>query len=495
MAILKHSEMFSLIAEIIFEIWDKTQQWVEREQIVQALMKRPNIKSRVESARQTAPRSLTWYVGNAVDWFSKEMTDQTSPYLNDFDRDRISGKWAYVPIGYSYEAWINFLLLGNRRGQYTYHRGDEIGRGGFGVVYKGQLIFDGSPRITVAIKSFRSDFDDAELDLLGRLKHPNIIRLLDTFEDLDGRGHQQKSLILEYADDGTLKDKIDSNPLGLTENYCLKIALGIARGLSYLHSHEPRIIHRDIKPPNILLKAGVPQISDVGIAKLIDSTTVTHSGVQTLAYAAPEMFPLTSDKKAVVSPKVDVYAFGITMFQMLTGRLPFTAAHEFQMVLHHHNSQIPHHEKIYGWTRKVIDRCTLKDYHSRWSSRDLLEFLEQTRNEDKPAFFVPGIDDIGQGEQCYQSIKQGIDTAGFDLTDRRVSGLVYSDRGSEIHAEVGNPIISGGEIVIAIFELESGSFAICTPSRGSERVFDGTNPILVGSDKVRSVEYFKEDGI
>ncbi len=495
MVVLKHSQIFALIVKIIFDTWDKTQQWVDRDEIVRQLLIRRDIKSRLAEVGQGAKRSLSWYVGNAVDWFSKEMTDQTSPYLDDFDRAKMFGKWAYVPAGYSYQAWINFLAFGKHKGQYTYQRDQEIGRGGFGVVYKGHLIFEGSPRLAVAIKSFRSDFDDAELNLLERLRHPNIIRLLDTFEDLDGRGHKQKSLILEFADEGTLKDKIDGSPLGLSDEYCLKIAIGIARGLSYLHSREPRIIHRDIKPPNILLTAGVSQISDVGIAKLIDSTTVTHSGVQTLAYAAPEMFPLTSDKKAVVSPKVDIYAFGITMFQMLTGRLPFTAAHEFQMVLHHHNSKIPDHDKIFGWALRVIDRCTLKDYHSRWSSHELLEFLEQTQNEDKPAFFIPGIENKDEAEQRYQVIRQGLDSAGLELTDKRIFGLVYSSQESENHAEVGNPLVSGGEIVIAIFELKSGAYAVCTPSRGSDRVFDGINPILVGIQEVRTVQYFKEDNI
>lgn len=88
----------------------------------------------------------------------------------------------------------------------------------------------------------------------------------------------------------------------------------------------------------------------MGLARVIDTTTLTHSGGQTLAYAAPEMLQISPTQRPVVSPKVDVYALGITAFHMLTGKLPFEARYQTELIWDHHHVPIPDHPNVKGWS-------------------------------------------------------------------------------------------------------------------------------------------------
>lgn len=369
---------FPLIERAINEIWGEQQTWVEREQIVNFLLALPKVRAVLKANEASLHyHSRAWYVGNSVDWFSKRITDGSSPFVGVFNRRKIRGKWAYMPAGHNEEDLIATARGVKKSEKKTYTRGVVIGSGNYGTVYRGELLIDGKPHLSVAIKSFHADFNENEFNILSRLDHPNIIRLLGTFEERDTLGHIRRSLVFEYADGGTLKDKIDSIPLGLPRAEAHDILLGVARGLAYLHSIQPRVIHRDIKPANILFKEGKPRISDVGLGRVIDTTTLTHRGGQTLAYAAPEMLQMSPDQRPVVSPKIDIYALGITAFQMLTGRYPYTGRHEVELTWDHLYAPIPEHRKVTGWARTLIEKCTLKDYHERWSAQEAVAFLER----------------------------------------------------------------------------------------------------------------------
>lgn len=383
MPIFKHAQMFPLILQAINTLWERHQTWVTRDQIVALLLDMPEVQAILKSAEVSLQKhSPDWYVGNAVDWFSKRITDRSSPYLGVFNRRKVDHKWAYIPAGHGKdESLIETARSSKAKDKKTYVRGLEIGRGSFGVVYRGEMLINGKPHLAVAIKSFFTAFNENEFNILTRLDHPNIIRLLDTFEDTDSRGHKLRSLVFEYAEGGTLKDKIENSSTGISSSEALPILLGVARGLAYLHSIDPRIVHRDIKPANILFKDGKPRISDVGLAKVIDTTTLTHSGGQTLAYAAPEMLQISPNQRPVISPKVDLYALGITTFHMLTGKLPYDAWDRAELIWDHHHASIPDHPNVNGWFQIVIEKCTLKDYHKRWSAKEVVEFLEKKIND------------------------------------------------------------------------------------------------------------------
>ncbi|XP_058113141.1 putative serine/threonine-protein kinase [Magnolia sinica] len=194
----------------------------------------------------------------------------------------------------------------------------ELGKGGSGMVYKGTLE-DGMP---VAVKVLHGDWSnklirrqfEAEVRLIRRTHHPNLVKLYGFCFN-----KRLKALVYEFMENGSLDgflfEREKKNKIELEKLY--SIAIGTAKGIAYLHDDCPdRIIHYDIKPENVLLNVDFsPKVSDFGLANLYnrDSTHVPISGFKgTPAYAAPEMslrFPVT--------PKCDVYSFGMLLFQIL----------------------------------------------------------------------------------------------------------------------------------------------------------------------------------
>ncbi|KAH9304251.1 hypothetical protein KI387_008655, partial [Taxus chinensis] len=200
-----------------------------------------------------------------------------------------------------------------------------IGKGGFGRVYKGVL----KTGKVVAIKqmdpvSLRKAQGErefrVEVDLLSRLNHPNLVRLIGYCAD-----RCQRLLVYEYMYNGNLQDHLHGIlRMRMDWPSRLKIALGTAKGLAYLHSGPTTstpIIHRDFKSSNILLDADFePRISDFGLAKLMpfgDEVYVSTRVLGTFGYFDPEY---TATGKLTLQS--DVYAFGVVLLELLTGRRP-----------------------------------------------------------------------------------------------------------------------------------------------------------------------------
>ncbi|KAJ0982848.1 hypothetical protein J5N97_011103 [Dioscorea zingiberensis] len=198
---------------------------------------------------------------------------------------------------------------------------DIVGSGGFGTVYK--MVMDDSSAFAVKrIDRNREGSDqifETELEILGSIKHINLVNL---------RGYcklpSAKLLIYDYLALGSLDHYLhehgqDDQPLNW--NARMKIALGSARGLAYLHHDcSPVIIHRDIKSSNILLDISLePHVSDFGLAKLLvgDDANVTTVVAGTFGYLAPEYL---NDGRA--TEKSDVYSFGVLLLELVTGKRP-----------------------------------------------------------------------------------------------------------------------------------------------------------------------------
>jgi serine/threonine-protein kinase len=147
------------------------------------------------------------------------------------------------------------------------------------------------------------------------LSHPNIVGVFD-YGAFEGRPY----LVLEYVPGGTLAERLSAP---LPDEEVAEIARDIAAGLA--HAHEHGIVHRDLKPSNVLFDGeGRAKIADFGVARTLSDATLTTTGavVGTAQYMAPEQ--ATGGE---VGPESDVYAFGVILFQMLTGRPPFEAEH------------------------------------------------------------------------------------------------------------------------------------------------------------------------
>lgn len=367
MPVFTHSDFFPVIASAIHAAWEERRDWVLRDQLVARLAQDPRVQEALKGVVPTAGRSPSWYIGNAIDWFSqKYTTDEKSPYRAEFERTKIDERWAYRPSGKAAprpEHRIEYVKLA------------ELGRGGFAVVYKGEMRVNGRLERLVAIKTYYGEFNQSEFNILSQLSHPNVIRLLDRYEDQDFRGNAFTSLVMEFAEEGTLASRIKAASNGIAEAEATPLLIGVASALEYLHTRPDPIVHRDVKPANILISAGASKLGDVGIAKMLETTTMTHTGIQTVAYAAPEMLPGTLYDKLVVSPKADVYSLGITSYQALTGTLPWKADNNFEFSYKHHNAPVPRHPLLSDRMWTFIDGCTAKDYHRRWSSAQALDFL------------------------------------------------------------------------------------------------------------------------
>jgi serine/threonine protein kinase len=194
---------------------------------------------------------------------------------------------------------------------------DELGEGGYGVVYKGSLE-DGRMVAVKLLKGSKGNGEDFlnEVMSIGRTSHVNIVSLLGFC--LEG---SQRALIYEYMSNGSLQKHIysESSKLAIGWEMFLKIAVGIARGLEYLHQGcNTRIIHFDIKPNNILLDHEFcPKIADFGLAKLCllkDSVLSMAEMRGTIGFIAPEVF---SRGFGVVSTKSDVYSYGMMLLEMV----------------------------------------------------------------------------------------------------------------------------------------------------------------------------------
>ena len=200
----------------------------------------------------------------------------------------------------------------------------ELGSGGMSRVFLGRDEVLDRP---VAVKIVEPDPEDPEIGLrfqregrsAARLSHPNIVRVFDAGEDeLDGRALSY--IVMEYVPGGDFEDLIDRNG-PITETMLSRIGADVASGLT--HAHERGIIHRDIKPHNILLdERGSPKLADFGIARALDGTT-SHdrdgSYLGTVAYSSPEQL-----RGEMITPKSDVYSFGATLYHAAVGVQPFS---------------------------------------------------------------------------------------------------------------------------------------------------------------------------
>lgn len=197
---------------------------------------------------------------------------------------------------------------------------NEVGRGGMGTVWRAERMHGGFEQV-VAIKLIRSGWDAAEMitrfraerQILAHLNHPNIAHLVDG----GITGDERPWLALEYVEGVDLRTYCDQNHLGIKSR--LKLFMRVCAAVSHAHAHL--VVHRDLKPSNLLVTLdGEVKLLDFGIAKLVDPGAVHASlmRVFTPEYAAPEQV-----RGEAITTSVDVYALGLLLYELLTGRRPY----------------------------------------------------------------------------------------------------------------------------------------------------------------------------
>jgi hypothetical protein len=276
-------------------------------------------------------------------------------------------------------------LLGGR-----YRLDAEIGRGGMSTVY---LAFDTVLERPVAIKLMHREIasDSAQLERFRRearsvaqLNHPHVVTVIDAGEEPspdgaypDGSGGVGTPyIVLEYVEGETLKDLIRrEGPLEIPQ--AIAYAIEIARALGA--AHERMIVHRDVKPQNILISAeGGAKITDFGIARTLTEEGLTMAGrvLGTTDYVSPEQAlgqPVTGQS--------DLYSLGVVLYEMLTGEVPFRGETPVAVAMRHVREQVPDVQHlrpdVSAATALVVDRAVAKDLHDRYvDAADMVADLE-----------------------------------------------------------------------------------------------------------------------
>lgn len=242
----------------------------------------------------------------------------------------------------------------------------RIGSGGMSVVYKAKChTLDRLVAIKVLKEEFASDENfvskfKMEAQAAARLSHPNIVNVYDVVDE--GNLHY---IVMELIEGITLKSYIEKK--GFLENKeAIGIAIQVAQGIAA--AHEQHIIHRDIKPQNIIIsRDGNVKVADFGIARAVSSQTMNATAVGSVHYISPEQA-----RGGYCDEKSDIYSFGITMYEMVTGRVPFEGDNTVAVALAHLETPITPPSQlnpvVSSGLEQIILKCTQKKPDRRYSS-------------------------------------------------------------------------------------------------------------------------------
>jgi len=258
---------------------------------------------------------------------------------------------------------------------------EKLGTGGMATVYKAyQPRLERSVAVKVLDPAYISDDSDIlarfrrEAKAIANLRHPNILTVYDYGEE-EGLAY----IVMEYVEGGTLKDRLIGKPFECQR--AVGLAIGVGRALAF--AHDQGIIHRDVKPANILLpREDWPLLADFGLAKLQQAhRALTQAGMilGTPDYTSPEQaLGETTDHRT------DIYALGVVLFEMITGQRPFRAEKAFDVLLMHINEPPPNPRELAPDTPEVVEDIILKamskSVEERYADmRRMVDSLENAR--------------------------------------------------------------------------------------------------------------------
>ncbi len=259
----------------------------------------------------------------------------------------------------------------------------KVGTGGMSTVYRA---FDTVLERQVAIKLMHREIA-GESDQLERfrrearavaqLNHPHVVGVIDAGEEGETDGFTTPYIVFEYVEGETLKERIRRNG-GLPVAEAIAYAIEIARALGAAHEHQ--IVHRDVKPQNVLVdEEGMAKVTDFGIARTLHQEGLTADGrvLGTTDYVSPEQA-----LGHPVSGQSDLYSLGVVLFEMLTGDVPFKGENQVAVAMKHVREELPdiqiRRPEVSAALAAVLDRVTAKELDRRYAdAQALIADLEQ----------------------------------------------------------------------------------------------------------------------
>jgi serine/threonine-protein kinase len=304
------------------------------------------------------------------------------------------------------------MVIGDR-----YEVLEKIGTGGMSDVYKAK---DHKLNRLVAVKVLKQEFSEnenfvskfrVEAQSTAGLMHPNIVNVYDVGDE-DGINY----IVMELVDGITLKKYIEKKSR-LSVKEAVSIAIQVAMGLEAAHNNN--IIHRDIKPQNIMIsKEGKVKVTDFGIAKAATSNTITSNVMGSVHYTSPEQA-----RGGYSDAKSDIYSLGITLFEMLTGRVPFNGDTTVAIAIKHIQEELPspadYNEEIPVSVEKIVLKCCQKSPDRRYqNAAELITDLKKSLiTPDKDFVDLVDPDEEGQTRVASQEEVASVKNGGHKLSD------------------------------------------------------------------------------
>ena len=262
------------------------------------------------------------------------------------------------------------MLLGDR-----YEILEKIGTGGMSDVYKAK---DHKLYRPVAVKVLKQEFSEntnfvakfrSEAQAAAGLMHPNIVNVYDVGEEND-----IYYIVMELVEGITLKKYIEKKAR-LSVKEAISIAIQVSMGIEAAHNNH--IIHRDIKPQNIIIsRDGKVKVTDFGIAKAATSNTITSNVMGSVHYTSPEQA-----RGGYSDAKSDIYSLGVTLFEMLTGRVPFNGETTVAIAIKHIQDPMPSPRdfvpEIPVSAEQIVQKCTQKSPDRRYQT--MVEVIEDLK--------------------------------------------------------------------------------------------------------------------
>ncbi len=215
-----------------------------------------------------------------------------------------------------------------------------------------------------------------EISVLKRLYHPNVIQVYGITKPKDER----MVIVLEYFEEKSLYYTLHEKKIRFPLNRKIEIAFDIANGINYLHHLNPKIIHRDLKSSNVLLNThGRAIVTDFGLTKMKTETLKVTNAVRTPQWMAPEML---DEEEGMINEKVDVYSFGMVLYEIVTSLLPFSGLTPIQVIRAlDKNQRPPIPDDCENSLKSLIGECWIQSPLKRPSMISKLEHQGKSTNE------------------------------------------------------------------------------------------------------------------